>query len=81
MNTVSLGFLPEPHTLPLSAIELSHPQPAALTETRKFRQIVASIKAVGLIEPLSVNGEGQEDWQVPAARWSHAHGCADAVGL
>jgi hypothetical protein len=54
MSTVSLGFLPEPKTLPLSAIALSHPQPTGLIGTRKFRQIVASIKAVGLIEPLSV---------------------------
>jgi len=55
MNTVSLGFLFQPETLPLDAIVLSHKQPAGLTETRKFRQIVASIKSVGLIEPLSVS--------------------------
>lgn len=55
MNTVSLGFLFKPETLPLDAILLSHKQPAGLTETRKFKQIAASIKAVGLIEPLSVS--------------------------
>jgi hypothetical protein len=55
MSAVTLGFLPDPQTLPLDAILLSHQQPAGLTETRKFKQIVASIKAVGLIEPLSVS--------------------------
>ncbi len=54
MSALPLGFLPEPQTLALDAILLSHKQPASLTETRKFRQIVVSIKAVGLIEPLSV---------------------------
>jgi ParB/RepB/Spo0J family partition protein len=60
MSTVSLGFLPEPKTLPLSAIAPSHQQPAGLIETRKFRQIVASIQAVGLIEPLSVTPKDKE---------------------
>jgi len=60
MSSVSLGFLPEPKTLPLDAIQLSHKQPAGLTETRKFRQIVASIKAVGLIEPLSVTAKDKK---------------------
>ena len=55
MSTVPLGFLFEPQTLPLDAIVLSHKQPVGLTATRKYKQIVASIKAVGLIEPLSVS--------------------------
>lgn len=55
MSDVSLGFLFAPQTLPLDAILLSHKQPAGLVETRKFRQIVASIKTIGLIEPLSVS--------------------------
>lgn len=55
MSTVPLGFLFQPQTLPLDAILLSHKQPVGLTETRKFKQIAASIKAVGLIEPLSVS--------------------------
>lgn len=55
MSDVPLGFLFDPQTLPLDAILLSHKQPVGLPETRKFKQIVASIKAVGLIEPLSVS--------------------------
>ncbi len=55
MNAVPLGFLFEPQTLPLDAIGMSHNPPAGLTGTRKFKQIAASIKAVGLIEPLSVS--------------------------
>lgn len=60
MSTVSLGFLLEAQTLALDSILLAHRQPAGLTETRKFRQIVASIKAVGLIEPLSVSAKDKK---------------------
>jgi len=61
MSTVPLGFLFEPKTLPLDAILLSHKQPVGLTETRKYKQIVASIKAVGLIEPLSVSPKDKKN--------------------
>lgn len=54
MNAVAMGFEFDPRRVPLDAILLSHKQPAGLAETRKFRQVVASIKAVGLIEPLSI---------------------------
>ena len=54
MSDVPLGFEFEPKKLPLEAIVPSHKPPVGLTETRKFKQIAASIKAVGLIEPLSV---------------------------
>ncbi|PIG08303.1 plasmid partitioning protein RepB C-terminal domain-containing protein [Comamonas sp. 26] len=49
-----LGFIPEPLLLPLSAILPLRKNPAGLQTSRKFKQIIASIEAVGLIEPLSV---------------------------
>ncbi|MGE4438879.1 plasmid partitioning protein RepB C-terminal domain-containing protein [Achromobacter sp.] len=57
-----LGFIPEPLLLSLSVILPLRKSPIGLQTSRKFRQIIASIEAVGLIEPLSVgkpNSAGQ----------------------
>jgi hypothetical protein len=42
-------------SLPLSSILPSRKTPEGLLASRKFKQIIASIEAVGLIEPLSVS--------------------------
>ena len=49
-----LGFIPEPLLLSLSVILPLRKSPIGLQTSRKFRQIIASIETVGLIEPLSV---------------------------
>jgi ParB-like chromosome segregation protein Spo0J len=49
-----LGFVPEPLILPLPAVLPLRKTPEGLVTSRKFKQITASIEAVGLIEPLSV---------------------------
>lgn len=54
MTKSPLGFVPEPLLLPLSAVLPSRKTPEGLVTSRKFKQITASIEAVGLIEPLSV---------------------------
>ncbi|UMR31985.1 ParB N-terminal domain-containing protein [Massilia sp. MB5] len=54
MGKPPLGFVPEPLSLPVSSILPSRKTPIGLLASRKFKQIVASIEAVGLIEPLSV---------------------------
>lgn len=54
MTKPPLGFVPEPLLLPLSAVLPSLKTPEGLATSRKFKQIIASIEAVGLIEPLSV---------------------------
>lgn len=54
MTAVPLGFLPEPQTVAFEQILPSRQSPLGLTGTRKYRQILASIKDVGLIEPLSI---------------------------
>ena len=62
MSKLPLGFVPEPLILPLSSVLPSRKTPEGLLASRKFKQITASIEAVGLIEPLSVgkhNREGQ----------------------
>lgn len=53
-----LGFVPEPLTIALDRILPSRRIPDGLYGSRKFKQIQASIDAVGLIEPLIV---GQAD--------------------
>ena len=54
MGKSALGFLPEPLLLPLSSIMPSRKTPEGLLTSRKFKQIIASIENVGLIESLSV---------------------------
>lgn len=54
MSAAPLGFIPEPLTLPLGRILPSRKMPEGVLASRKFKQIVASLEAVGLIEPLSV---------------------------
>jgi len=55
MSQAPLGFIPEPVTLALDRILPSHQTPKGLHTSRKFKQIVASMEAVGLIEPLTVS--------------------------
>lgn len=59
MAGVTLGFIPEPLTVPVINILPSHRTPAGVIESRKFKQIKASIEEVGLIEPLSVTPADQ----------------------
>jgi ParB-like chromosome segregation protein Spo0J len=54
MSQPPLGFIPDPLTLPLVRILPSRKSPEGILTSRKFKQIVASIEAVGLLEPLSV---------------------------
>ena len=53
MSRPPLGFIPDPLTLPLDRILPSRKTPEGLHTSRKFKQIMASMEAVGLIEPLS----------------------------
>ena len=54
MTRPPLGFIPEPITLALDRLLPSRKPPEGLQTSRKFKQIMASMEAVGLIEPLSV---------------------------
>lgn len=54
MSRPLLGFVPEPIMLVLDRILPSRKAPEGLHTSRKFKQIIASMEAVGLIEPLSV---------------------------
>lgn len=54
MTKPTLGFIPDPLLLPLSALLPSRKTPEGLLTSRKFKQISTSIASIGLIEPLSV---------------------------
>lgn len=60
MTSVTLGFVPEPLVVPLPRILPSRRTPVGLASTRKFKQILASIGEVGLIEPLTVTAVDQQ---------------------
>jgi len=55
MSQSPLGFIPDPLTLPLDRILPSRRIPDGILASRKFKQIIASLEEVGLIEPLSVS--------------------------
>lgn len=60
MTGVTLGFVPEPLSVPVICILPSRKMPAGVANTRKFNQIRSSIEEVGLIEPLSVTAVDQQ---------------------
>jgi len=54
MAQSKLGFIPDPITVPFEKLLPSRRAPDELKRSRKFKQIVSSINAVGLIEPLTI---------------------------
>jgi hypothetical protein len=54
MTQLTLAFLPAPLLIPLDLIFPSRKASTGILITRKFLQIQSSIKAVGIIEPLTV---------------------------
>src|SRR6056297_235 len=52
--TLILGFDLETYQIPIEELMPSKKTPDGVMTTRKFRQIVSSIREIGLIEPLSV---------------------------
>ena len=57
------GFEFETHQIPLEQLLPSKKVPDGVITSRKFKQIVSSIKEIGLIEPLSVIASNQEKTQ------------------
>lgn len=54
MTQMSLGFVPSPMTIPFEKLLPSRKAPEGLMNSRKVKQIISSIDAIGLIEPLTV---------------------------
>lgn len=59
MSKITFGFKLEPLIVPLAQILPSRKTPQGITTSRKYMQIVSSIREVGLIEPLSVAPAGE----------------------
>lgn len=54
MNQMPLGFIPDPITVSFDKLLPSRKAPDGLLNSRKFKQIISSIDAIGLIEPLTI---------------------------
>jgi len=54
MKQMPLGFIPEPVVIAFDKLLPSRKAPDGLPISRKFKQIVSSIDAIGLIEPLTI---------------------------
>lgn len=63
MSRVALGFIPETLVVALDNLLPSRKMSAGLVTSRKYRQILASIAEIGLIEPLSVVPASDESGQ------------------
>lgn len=63
MSGVTLGFIPEPLSVPVVCILPSRRPPDGIGISRKFKQIKSSIEEIGLIEPLTVTAANQQSGQ------------------
>jgi hypothetical protein len=54
MKQMPLGFIPDPITISFDKLLPSRKAPDGLLSSRKFKQIISSIEAIGLIEPLTI---------------------------
>ena len=65
MRAVTLGFLPRVIEVKLDNLLLTKKFPPTLSHTPKYRQVIASIKSVGLIEPLIVGSLDRKSGKHP----------------
>jgi len=63
MTGVTLGFVPDPLSVPLDRILPTRKLPASLALSVKYKQILGSIRSIGLIEPLSVTAPAKSTGQ------------------
>jgi hypothetical protein len=54
MSQIALGFIPEPVVVPFDRLLPSRKLPENINSTKKYRQIVESLRSIGLIEPLTI---------------------------
>lgn len=65
MRAVTLGFLPRVIEVKLDNLLLTKKFPPTLSHTPKYRQVLASLKSVGLIEPLIVGSLDRKSGKHP----------------
>lgn len=54
MSQIALGFIPDPLVVSLDKLLPSRKLPENINGTKKYRQIVESLRSIGLIEPLTI---------------------------
>lgn len=54
MSQIALGFIPDPLVVPFDKLLPSRKLPENINGTKKYRQIVESLRSIGLIEPLTI---------------------------
>lgn len=54
MSQIALGFIPEPLTVPFDKLLPNRKLPENINATKKYQQIVESLRSIGLIEPLTI---------------------------
>ena len=54
MSQIALGFIPDPLVVPFDKLLPSRKLPENINGTKKYRQIVESVRSIGLIEPLTI---------------------------
>ncbi len=54
MSQIALGFIPDPLVIPFDKLLPSRKLPENINGTKKYRQIVESLRSIGLIEPLTI---------------------------
>jgi len=55
MNKIALGFIPEPLIVPITLLLPSKKLPFNTSSSRKYKQILESLRTIGLIEPLIIS--------------------------
>jgi hypothetical protein len=55
MNKIALSFIPEPLIIPIALLLPSKKLPFNTSSSRKYKQILESLRTVGLIEPLIIS--------------------------
>ncbi len=55
MNKIALSFIPEPLIVPVALLLPSKKLPLNMSSSRKYKQILESLRTIGLIEPLIIS--------------------------
>jgi hypothetical protein len=55
MNKIALSFIPDPLIVPVALLLPSKKLPLNMTSSRKYKQILESLRTIGLIEPLIIS--------------------------
>ena len=55
MSQIALGFIPDPLLVPFCKLLPSRKLPENIIGSKKYRQIVESLRSIGLIEPLTIS--------------------------